>query len=48
MKNQKNKYHYSPFERGVGVCYQSNSFIFLIFTDIMDKHRLNNLFIFAF
>lgn len=38
MKNQKNKYNYSTFERGVVVCYQLNPFIFLIFTDFMDRH----------
>ena len=29
-----NKYHNSPFERGVGVCYNSNIIYFLIFLQV--------------
>ena len=43
MENLKNKYHNSPFERGVGVCYQSNTFIFLIFQGLCKQTLINLL-----
>ena len=37
-----NKYHNSPFERGVGVCYNTNIIYFLIFLLLFSNFKYGN------
>jgi len=40
ISNQKNKYHDSPFERGVEVCFQSNR---VYFFDLISINRIDSI-----